>query len=189
MKNPHPTIVFRFNLDQKSESIGPITNQKITSIPNSVNYASQKSTWISGLLSGENVFVNDDGLVVAYGEKASYLKRVHSNGNNPLLEVVEIEDVEILISVSDQLFMTGESVVISPIVSGGTVQQFSISGLPNGLFYDPQTGIIYGDLDCPIATYAVNVRAYVLSGNYGETNFNILVDGVPEIEGSGDTPA
>lgn len=104
MSNPkNPIITFRINLTlNSSESVGPNTNPNNTAIlhpdmhdtdadrgrTNSAQHASQRLTFLPGLLAGENIVQVDDSTFIAYGMKASYLKRMFTTGTNPLLEVV-----------------------------------------------------------------------------------------------------
>ena len=106
MSNPkHPIITFRVKLDRlRDEKVGPLTNQKSVNLlhpdmhdnspdrgrTNSVNHDTQEVAWLPGFLRGENLYVNDDGTFVAYGEKAAYLKRTYVGGSLDYLEVVSV---------------------------------------------------------------------------------------------------
>lgn len=106
MSNPKaPIITFSVLLDRnRQESVGPVTNPNNTAIlhpdrhdndqdrgyANEVQHDSLKSTYMPGFLAGENVVLNNDGTITAYGLKAQYLKNTYTTGSNPLLEVVSI---------------------------------------------------------------------------------------------------
>ena len=103
MANPtHPVITFTVNLNNASaEQIGPNTNAITTGVLHpdmhdtsadrgrlhSGYHKDQFTTFIPGLLSGENVVKNDDGTITAYGMKATYLKNTYTTGSNPLLTI------------------------------------------------------------------------------------------------------
>lgn len=99
----HPIIVFALNLARNSnESVGPNTNFNTTGILHPVRHTEDqdavpaaltqfntlRSSFVPGFLAGENVVKNDDGTFTAYGQKAIYLKNLHTTGENPLLTVV-----------------------------------------------------------------------------------------------------
>lgn len=52
-------------------------------------HAVLRSTWLPGLLRGENHVLNSDDTFTVYGAKAVYLKNTYTTGANPLLSVVE----------------------------------------------------------------------------------------------------
>lgn len=96
----HPIYTFRVNLDRNtSESVGPNTNLRsgtvlhpdmhCTSADRGVTRAAQHKagnvSLIPGFLRGENVVVNDDATITAYGQKAIYLKQTYADVDNPLL--------------------------------------------------------------------------------------------------------
>lgn len=105
MSNPtHPVITFSVNLDlNQSEPFGPKTNLSTVAIlhpdmhdtsadrgrTNKGYHKDQITTFIPGILCGENVVKNDDGTFTAYGQKATYIKNTYTTGTNPLLSVVE----------------------------------------------------------------------------------------------------
>ena len=104
MSNPkHPIITFTVKLDRfLNEKIGPNTNQRSTNVlhpdmhdndedrgrTNSAQHDALKSTFLPGLLAGENVIQNDDGTITAYGMKAKYLLDTYATGDEALLTVV-----------------------------------------------------------------------------------------------------
>lgn len=106
MSNPlTPIITFSVNLDRAgSENVGPVTNPNNTAVlhpdrhdndqdrgySNEVQHDANKSTFIPGFLTGENVVKNDDGTITAYGMKAKYLQDTYTTGDNPILSVVSI---------------------------------------------------------------------------------------------------
>ncbi len=96
----HPIYTFTINLSRSnSEAFGPSTNQSNGTVlhpdmysnsPDSgrtaaAQHAVGKSTWIPGALLGENVIINDDGTITAYGMKAAYLKKAFADVANPML--------------------------------------------------------------------------------------------------------
>lgn len=96
----HPIYTFRVNLDwQKSELIGPNTNQRDVTVLHPDRYTQSpdygrglindhftgRVTWLPGFLQGENIDINDDGTITAYGQKAVYLYQNYTTGTNPLL--------------------------------------------------------------------------------------------------------
>ena len=99
----HPIITFQVNLDRpRNEQIGPNTNSKDTNLLhpdlhdnspdrgriNSVNHDTQKISWMPGFLAGENIFLNDNGSITAFGRKATYLKDTYTTGPDPLLTIL-----------------------------------------------------------------------------------------------------
>lgn len=98
----HPIYTFTVNLDRLlSEKIGPNTNLRDTSIlhpdmytgsadlgrSSSMNHANGNSSLLPGFLRGENIIVNNDGTITAYGNKALYLKKTFADVANPCLTV------------------------------------------------------------------------------------------------------
>lgn len=96
----HPIYTFTINLNvAATEKIGPNTNQRSPIIlhpdrydsdpdrgqSNIANHNAQISSWIPGFLRGENIVINSDGTVTAYGQKAVYLKKNFVDVANPML--------------------------------------------------------------------------------------------------------
>lgn len=96
----HPIYTFTVNLDRlKSESVGPNTNLRSGTVlhpdmhdndvdrgrSNIVNHQTGNISWLPGFLMGENIVINDNGTITAYGQKALYLKREYADIENPLL--------------------------------------------------------------------------------------------------------
>ena len=101
-KIKHPIYSFTVNLARfPSELIGPNTNQSSQGVLSPDAYqtdtnngrteaASRKaliSTYLPGLLQAENVFINDDGTITAYGMKGYYIKKTYADCANPWLTV------------------------------------------------------------------------------------------------------
>lgn len=99
----HPVIVFRANLTAPAtEQIGPNTNARTTGVfspdtfqtspdqgrTENSNRASLKSSWIPGLLDGENRVLKNGDTFTLSGEKAVYVKNTYTTGTNPLLTIV-----------------------------------------------------------------------------------------------------
>lgn len=99
----HPIYTFSVNLDRfKNEAFGPNTNQtnvhvlpadQYQSSPNLGNSQNavrdlQNVSWLPGFLGAENIDINDDGTITAYGAKGTYLKNTYTVGLNPLLTLV-----------------------------------------------------------------------------------------------------
>ena len=96
----HPIYTFTVNLDRlNSESVGPNTNLSSGTVlhpdmhdrdadrgrSNIANHQTSNLSWLPGFLTGENVVINDNGTITAYGQKALYLKREYADIENPLL--------------------------------------------------------------------------------------------------------
>jgi len=103
MSDPkHPIITFSVNLGRfANESIGPKTNARDTNLlhpdmhdndadrgrTNSNNHETQFSSWIPGLTAGENRVLADNGTLTVNGERATYLKKTYTTGDQPYLTV------------------------------------------------------------------------------------------------------
>lgn len=98
----HPIITFAVNLGRfTEETVGPNTNSKSVNLlhpdmhdnsadrgrTNAANHQTQFSSHFPGLTAGENRKLADEGSFTAYGQRASYLKKVYTTGTNPLLSV------------------------------------------------------------------------------------------------------
>lgn len=97
----HPIYTFTVNLDRlKDEKFGPNTNQKSVNLlhPDMSNQSPDygrtllgrtegvaKHSWLPGFLVGQNIDINDDGTITAYGQQAVYLKKTYADVANPLL--------------------------------------------------------------------------------------------------------
>ncbi len=100
----HPIYVFRVNLDRlNSEKIGPKTNSSSVNLlhPDMSNQSADygrtllsahdgvaKHSWLPGFLRGQNIDINDDGTITAYGQQAVYLKKNYGNTENPVLTII-----------------------------------------------------------------------------------------------------
>jgi hypothetical protein len=96
----HPIYTFRVNLGrQATERIGPNTNQSTAHVlhPDSYNQSPDYGrtlvdahftgnvSWLPGFLQGENIDINNNGTITAYGQKAVYLNQNYTSGDFPLL--------------------------------------------------------------------------------------------------------
>lgn len=99
----HPIITFSVNLERPTdELVGPKTNQKSVNLlhpdmhdsspdrgrTNAAQHDVQRISWLPGFLAAENLTLEDDDTIVAYGQKATYLKKTYTTGTNPRLTVV-----------------------------------------------------------------------------------------------------
>jgi hypothetical protein len=100
----HPIYVFSISLDRlKSETFGPNTNSRSVNLLHpdlsnqSPDYGNtllsghdlvKKHSWIAGFLRAENIDINDDGTITAYGQKGQYLKERFADVANPILTVL-----------------------------------------------------------------------------------------------------
>lgn len=96
----HPIYTFTVQLDRlKNEAVGPNTNQRSVNLlhPDMSNQspdygrtllsnhdAVAKASWLPGFLR-QNVVINDNGTITAYGQNAVYLKKTYADIANPLL--------------------------------------------------------------------------------------------------------
>jgi hypothetical protein len=96
----HPIYTFKVNLDlQRSESIGPNTNQRDVNLLHPDQHQTspdlgrsqntvrrlQNISWLPGMLAAGNVYINDDGTITAYGQAGQYLRENFTTGTYPLL--------------------------------------------------------------------------------------------------------
>ena len=100
----HPIYVFQISLDRlKDEKFGPKTNSRTVNVLHpamsnkSADYGRtllsghdsvSKHSWLPGFLTGQNIDINDDGTITAYGQQASYLKKNYVDVENPILTIV-----------------------------------------------------------------------------------------------------
>ena len=100
----HPIYTFSVNLSRMfNEKFGPNTNQADVNLlhpdmcVSSPDYGRSllsahdgvaKHTWLPGFLTGENIDINDDGTITAYGMKAVYLKKTYADVANPILTLI-----------------------------------------------------------------------------------------------------
>jgi len=99
----NPVIVFSVNLTPVTETtIGPLTNSRTTGILSPDRFQSSPdqafidmatrdnyiSTWLPGLLDGENRKLKAGDTFTVKGEKAYYIKQRYTTGTNPILSVV-----------------------------------------------------------------------------------------------------
>lgn len=97
MTNPSPKITFQVNLETLNRQSHLVPN-RTTTTGNEVtseadNVKATRSTWVSSLFPGvEHIAHKDGDQIVAYGQKAVYLKRTYATGDvDALLKVVSVE--------------------------------------------------------------------------------------------------
>lgn len=98
MVDPYPTITFQVNLSLKTtEAIGPNTNVISPTLLHpdqhqdspdagrveTSNRTSTLSTWLPGLLAGENAGLKDGDQFTLYGQKATYMRDNYAIGFAP----------------------------------------------------------------------------------------------------------
>ncbi len=93
MSNPsHPVYTFRVNLETLNRQ-GHLIPDMYQSDPaqgklEGDNQKFTRSTWIPGMLNGENRALKHGDEFTAYGNKAIYLKNTYTLGDDPLLTIV-----------------------------------------------------------------------------------------------------
>jgi hypothetical protein len=107
----HPIITFRVNLERnREESVGPNTNSRNVHILhpdmhdnsadrgtiNATQHDENKSTYLPGFLAGDNIVQINNNTIVAYGQRAMYLRNTYTTGSNPILEVLSIQSASTL---------------------------------------------------------------------------------------------
>ena len=91
MASLYPTIVFRIAADIDTLNyLHPDRHQTDQSlaVTQTAQHNTLRSTWLSGLLAGENVVLNNDDTFTVTGQKAVYLKDNFTSGANAFLEIV-----------------------------------------------------------------------------------------------------
>jgi len=100
MANPSPKITFEVNLETLNRQGHAVPSRTQTSGNETVAEADQfkntRSTWLASMFPGvEHIAKADGAQIVAYGSKATYLKRTYATGlPDAILTVVSIEDPE-----------------------------------------------------------------------------------------------
>jgi hypothetical protein len=93
---PSPKITFQVNLQTRHRQGHAVPNRTVLAGNETVSEADQmkntRSTWVPGLFQCENVVRKDGDRFVAYGSKATYLKRTYATGQpDSVLTVVSVE--------------------------------------------------------------------------------------------------
>jgi len=98
MADPYPTITFQVNLAlHTTEAIGPNTNvvnpemlhpdrhqdDQDNALTDIANRPASLSTWLPGLLAGENANMKNGDQFTLHGQKATYMRDNYANGFAP----------------------------------------------------------------------------------------------------------